>query len=468
MFGKKKHRKLELSKPRFLQPRQMLEMLESRTMLSATGGETLHSDLVYAATSGSSAADIQGYTPDEIRTAYGFSNVSLGTSTTTADGAGQTIAIVDAYNDPAIASDLAVFDSEFGIAAPPSLKVVSQNGSNALPATNAGWDGEISLDVEWAHAIAPGANILLVEAASDDTANLMTAVNYARDASGVSVVSLSWGGSEFFNWGNGGESASQLSYDADFTTPSGHQGVTFVAAAGDSGSQSGVQWPASSPNVLSVGGTTLYLNSDGSYNTELGWSGTSSGYSQVEAEPAYQDNVQDSGSRTVADVAYDADPNTGLPIYDSVAYEGETGWQDVGGTSAGAPQWAALVAIADQGRTLDGLDTLDGSSQTLPALYDLYSSPDTTGYSTYTNYFNDVQGGGGDQTHFHWGGYGNSAGSASPGDAGRWRRREGAGLTRQRHLAIPPLAASQISRLGDARATSWLHDPRRGESALRC
>jgi subtilase family serine protease len=396
----------------------MLETLESRTLMSTTTSATdqiLHSDLVYAASSSASAA-IQGYTPAQIRTAYGFNSVNLSGGAVTADGSGQTIAIVDAYNDPNISADLKVFDSEFGIAAPPSFKVVSQNGSGNLPATDAGWSGEIALDVEWAHAIAPGANILLVEAASDDTSDLMTAVDYAREAPGVSVVSMSWGGSEFFSWGGGGESDSQLSYDADFTTPTGHEGVTFVAAAGDSGSQSGVQWPASSPNVLSVGGTTLYTtDSSGTYQTEQGWSGTSSGYSQVETEPSYQDTVQDSGSRTVSDVAYDADPNTGFPEYDSVPDDGVSGWQEVGGTSCGAPQWAALVAIADQGRELDGLNTLDGATQTLPALYNLYSAPGTTGYSTYTSYFNDVSSGGGSQTRFRWGGYGNSAGSASAG-----------------------------------------------------
>jgi subtilase family serine protease len=388
-------------------------MLESRTLMSASG-EVMQPDIVHADTS-LDASDIQGYTPAQIDKAYGFDSIALSNGVT-ADGAGQTIAIVDAYSDPKIAADTAVFDSEFDLPAI-NLKVVSQTGStSSLPASNAGWAGEISLDVEWAHAIAPGATILLVEASSDNTDDLMAAVNYARNAAGVSVVSMSWGGSEFFDWGNGGESDSQLTYDADFTTPAGHQGVTFIAAAGDSGAQSGVQWPASSPNVVSVGGTTLYTSdSTGTYDAEAGWTGTSSGYSQVEAEPAYQDVVQDSGERTVADVSYDADPNTGFPIYDSVAYEGESGWQEIGGTSAGTPQWAALVAIADQGRTADNLDTLDGATQTLPTLYSLYSAPGTTDYSTYTTYFNDVTSGGGNNYRFRWGGQGNSAGSAGPG-----------------------------------------------------
>jgi hypothetical protein len=283
MFGIYRRRKAERNQPQSTgaksagksaatDNRPLFEMLESRTLMSASG-EVMQPDIVYADTS-SNASDIQGYTPAQIDKAYGFDSISLSNGVT-ADGAGQTIAIVDAYNDPKIAADTAVFDSEFDLPAI-NLKVVSQTGStSSLPASNAGWAGEISLDVEWAHAIAPGATILLVEANSDNTDDLMTAVNYARNAAGVSVVSMSWGGSEFFDWGNGGESDSQLTYDADFTTPAGHQGVTFIAAAGDSGAQSGVQWPASSPNVVSVGGTTLYTSdSTGTYDAEVGWTGT--------------------------------------------------------------------------------------------------------------------------------------------------------------------------------------------------
>ena len=198
----------------------------------------------------------------------------------------------------------------------------------------------------------PARNILLVEANSASLTNLMDAVNEARNAAGVSVVSMSWGGSEFFGW-NGTEFTGQTQYDPYFTTPTGHQGVTFIAAAGDSGVYSGVQWPASSPNVLSVGGTSLYTqDKSGTYYTETSWSGTSGGFSQVEDEPSYQATVQNTGVRTIPDVAYDADPNTGFAVYDSVADQGYVGWQEVGGTSAGAPQWAAIIAIANQARVL--------------------------------------------------------------------------------------------------------------------
>lgn len=392
-----------------------VESLERRQLLSAAT-EIMRSDAIFLRSADASTdSSIQGYFPSQISQAYEFNKITLPNGVT-ADGSGQTIAIVDAYNDPKITSDLAVFDQEFGLSAPPSFQIVNQNGSSKLPVADAGWAGEISLDVEWAHAMAPGANILLVEANTDSLTNLMDAVNYARNAAGVSVVSMSWGGSEFFGW-DGTEFTGQTQYDPYFTTPSGHQGVTFVAAAGDSGVYSGVQWPASSPNVISVGGTSLYVaDTSGTYYEEQSWSGTSGGYSQVEIEPTYQEAAQDTGVRTSPDVAYDADPNTGLAVYDSLAYEGYVGWQVVGGTSAGSPQWAALVAIADQGRVADGKATLDGASQTLPALYSLYYAPGGPTYAQYTSEFNDVidQMGGGGRFHWRFGGYG----SANPATTG--------------------------------------------------
>jgi hypothetical protein len=377
----------------------MIEGLESRQLLSSTADVLFKPAILYTQADSSAAptatttinTTVQGYTPSQIRTAYGFDNISFGPGSATANGSGQTIAIVDAYNDPNIINDLAVFDKQFGLAAPPSLQIVSQTGSTSkLPKNDAGWSGEIALDVEWAHAIAPGANILLVEASSASLSDLMSAVTYARSASGVSAVSLSWGGSEFFSWNTQGEFSGQTQYDPLFTTPAGHQGVTFVAAAGDSGSSSGVLWPASSPNVVSVGGTTLTVTSTGTYASETTWSGTTGGYSQVETEPSYQANVQTSGARSVPDVSFNGDPNSGFAVYDSLAYGGYAGWQEVGGTSAGSPQWSALVAIANQGRVAAGLGTLDGVSQTLPILYSVYPTASSTSDTTYTNTFNDV------------------------------------------------------------------------------
>jgi subtilase family serine protease len=136
------------------------------------------------------AAGVAGYTPAQIRRAYGFDQISL-TGGAAADGTGQTIAIVDAYNAPTIRADLAVFDQQFGLAPPPNFSIVNQNGGSSLPALDSGWAGEISLDVEWAHAIAPNANIVLVEANSASIQDLMAAVNTARNLPGVTTVS-SW------------------------------------------------------------------------------------------------------------------------------------------------------------------------------------------------------------------------------------------------------------------------------------
>ncbi len=362
--GSKKTRNLKRSSAAKIAP-AVLEGLESRTLFSV-------SQLIAApsldVSPDATADSIAGYSPAQIRTAYGFSSVKLGNGAA-GTGAGETIAIVDAYNDPDISGDLSTFDSEFDLGAA-SLKVVSETGSSTgLPATNAGWDLETSLDVEWAHAVAPSASILLVEANSASLGDLLTAVNYARNASGVSVVSMSWGSSEF---------SSETAYDSYFTTPSGHQGVTFVAASGDEGSYYGPQWPGSSPNVLSVGGTTLNLaNSSGTYGSETAWADSTGGISRYESEPSYQSDVQRTGKTTSPDVAYDANPNTGFAIYDSITYDGYKGWWEAGGTSAGTPQWSALVAIADQGRAVNGLATLNGASQTLPLLF-LSTTPRST------------------------------------------------------------------------------------------
>ncbi|MFI5378755.1 MAG: hypothetical protein ACHRHE_05635 [Tepidisphaerales bacterium] len=349
---------------------QSMELFESRQLLSAV----VHP--AFSLLPLAQGAGFQGYTPAQIRHAYGFDQVA-------GDGSGQTIAIVDAFNDPNITADLHMFDQKFGISDPASFKIVSQTGGAVTSVkTDAGWASEISLDVEWAHAIAPNANILLVETNSDSLTNLMAGVDYARHAAGVSAVSMSWGGGEFYT---------EAQYDGLFTTPAGHGGVTFVAASGDSGSWFGPSWPASSPNVLSVGGTSL-LTSDaaGTYAGEYGWSNSGGGISYYQPEPSYQTGAQSTGGRTTPDVAYNADPNTGFAVYDSVPYSGYAGWQIVGGTSAGAPQWAALIAIADQVRAAAGKGSLDGASATLPALYNLYSKPGTAGYASYVADFHDV------------------------------------------------------------------------------
>jgi hypothetical protein len=306
---------------------------------------------------------VAGFTPSQIRHAYGFDQIVL-SGGVVGDGSGQTIAIIAAYDQPNIAADLAAFDANFGLPAPPSFTKVNENGGTAYPPADGGWGLEISLDVEWAHAIAPGAKILLVEANSANWSDLITAVDFARNQPGVSVVSMSWGA---------GEWSGETYYDGYFTTPTGHTGVTFVAASGDNGSSGGAESPAASPNVLAVGGTQLTTDTVGDYLSETAWSGSGGGISQFEAQPGYQKGIvtQTAAHRAAPDVAFNASSASPFAVYDSFGYGG---WLQVYGTSAGAPQWAALVALADQGRALLGKGTLDGATQLLPMLYQLPAS----------------------------------------------------------------------------------------------
>ncbi len=219
------------------------------------------------------------YTPAQITAAYGLNAITFTSSsgaTVTGDGTGQTIALVETYHDPNIQASLNVFDAEYSLPQL-TLTVIDQAGTQ----TNDQWGEEEALDVEWAHAIAPGANIVVVEASpgnndSQGLTELMTAVQTAATQPGVTVVSMSWGMTEFSN---------ESSYDSNFTTP----GVTFIASSGDAGP---VNWPACSPDVLSVGGTALNATSSGAYEFESGWAATGGGLSQYEPEPAYQESVQ--------------------------------------------------------------------------------------------------------------------------------------------------------------------------------
>jgi len=267
-----------------------------------------------------------GLSPSQIKTVYNLPST----------GGSGTIAIVDAYNAPNIEKDLGTFNTKFSLPA-----CTTSNGCfekhqmrSSLP-TDSGWALEISLDVEWAHAIAPTAKILLVEARSSSLADLLAAVDYARGRSGVTAVSMSWGGSEF---------SSEAQYDSYFTSATG---ATFYASSGDSGH--GVSWPSVSSNVVSVGGTTLGFDASGALASETAWNGSGGGLSQYEPEPGYQTtfNVPNDSTakRAVPDVSYNADPASGFSVYDSTRYNRQSGWFQVGGTSAGAPQWAAIKAL---------------------------------------------------------------------------------------------------------------------------
>jgi hypothetical protein len=300
------------------------------------------------------------FTLTQVSNAYGIDAITFRSASgaiVPGNGAGETIAIIEAYHDPSLESDLHVFDQANNLP-DPQLTVINQAGSK----TNSTWASEETLDVEWAHAIAPGANILVVEARSQTLAALMSALDAAREAPGVVAISMSWGFSEM---------ADEALYDAHFTTPAGHEAITFVAASGDDGLKAGAEYPAASRDVLSIGGTTLSVDGDGNYLSETAWSGSGGGYSLYEAEPSYQDSVQSTGYRRTADVSFDANPSTGIQVYETPIHGGKGSWQTVGGTSFATPAWAALIAIADQGRALEGEDSLDGATQTLPTLYSL-------------------------------------------------------------------------------------------------
>jgi subtilase family serine protease len=274
------------------------------------------------------SASPYGYGPAQFQTAYGLTAAASSPSM-------QTIAIVDAYDDPTAESDLGLYASTYGLpqcsTANGCFTKVNQRGGTQYPRANERWALEISLDVQVAHAVCPNCKLLLVEATSDRLSSLMAAEDYAT--SHANVVSNSWGSSE---------SSRETSYDAHFD----HPGIPITVSSGDGGY--GVQWPAASQFVTAVGGTTLTLAADDSRSSETAWSGAGSGCSAYEPKPAWQ---TDSGctKRTVADVSADADPRTGAAVYDSFGYLGESGWFTVGGTSLSAPLIASVYALAANG-----------------------------------------------------------------------------------------------------------------------
>lgn len=253
---------------------------------------------------------------------------------------GQTIGIVDAYNDPTIQSDLNTYDTRYGLPTCTTsngcFTIVNQNGKSHLPTTNAGWALEISLDVETAHEICQTCKILLVEASSSSFTSIVTAENTAASLR-ATEISNSYGGSEFLG---------ETSYDSYYK----HPGVAVTVSSGDGGY--GVEYPAASPYVVAVGGTTLNLNSDNSYNYEIAWSDGGSGCSAYEKANPWQTSLADwsktgcVSERGVADVSADADPYTGAAVYDSTPYFGVSGWFQVGGTSLSSPLIAGVFALA--------------------------------------------------------------------------------------------------------------------------
>ncbi len=292
-----------------------------------------------------------GMTPATMYSVYlGVSYPSL--------GGGGTIAIVDAYDYPTAESDLNVFSSQFGLPACTTangcFKVVYASGRK--PKANCGWGQEAAIDIEWAHAMAPDAKIVLVEAASSSFTDLFAAVDVATQqvtttpgtgkSDSKGEVSMSWGGSEF---------SDETNYDSHFQ----NDGVVYFGASGDTGGAT--IYPSASPYVVAAGGTTLNLGPSGSFISETGWSGSGGGPSKYESQPSYQNGVNaNTTKRLVPDVSFDADPYTGVSVYDSARCQGMAGWLVFGGTSVSAPSLAGIInrAMSFESSSADELSTM--------------------------------------------------------------------------------------------------------------
>jgi subtilase family serine protease len=269
-------------------------------------------------------------TPNALPAGFGPADLQSAYKLPTTGGAGVTVAIVDAFDNPNVASDLATYRSTFGLPAA-SFRKVNQNGqASPLPATDVGWGEEESLDVDMVSAICPSCSILLVEANDNSLANLGASVNTAVNL-GAKFVSNSYGG---------GESSGETTSDTQFYR---HPGVAVTASSGDSGF--GVQYPAASQFVTAVGGTSLTRSSTARGWSETAWSGAGSGCSSFEVKPSFQTNLATNCSRRAeADVSAVADPNTGVAVADTFGTGGT--FFVFGGTSVAAPIIATVYALA--------------------------------------------------------------------------------------------------------------------------
>lgn len=301
------------------------------------------------------SAVLSWYGPADIQNAYDLTSVAA------LYGADQTVAVVDAYDLPTAESDLALYRSHFGL--PPCTtangcfkKVNQAGGTSSYPAPNAGWGGEIALDLDAVSATCPHCHILLVEATSDSFANLATAVNRAA-LMGATQISNSYGSDE---WSS--EGSAEPYYN--------HPGIAVTVSSGDDGY--GVQYPAASRYVTAVGGTSLVKDPGARGWLETAWAGAGSGCSAYIGKPSWQTDSSCS-TRSVADVSAVADPNTGIATYNS-----NDGWQQVGGTSLASPVVAAAYALTGSTASAAGFaysnptwfnDVTSGSNGTCPITY---------------------------------------------------------------------------------------------------
>jgi subtilase family serine protease len=326
--------------------------------------------------------------PPDIRTAYGLTSL-LNSGFT---GVGETIVIIDSYGSPTIDEDLKQFDSDYGIPDPPSFQVLAPLGTVPFDPTQPdqiGWAYETTLDVEWAHAIAPGASIVLLTSPVDETQGVqglpefLKLEQYALEHHLGKIISQSWAATENTLFPNvaGPQGPALIAAFNELFQDAAAQGVTVLAAAGDGGSQNAatysealgaptsyytfptVNFPASSPWVTSVGGTTLNVDAKDHYLFETVWNDDSigagaggGGISQLFGEPLYQlftlsPKTQEKlgGHRGIPDVSYNADDyNSAIFIYLSFLGPSNAGYYLIGGTSEGSPQWAGIVADLNQ------------------------------------------------------------------------------------------------------------------------
>jgi subtilase family serine protease len=372
----------------------------------------------------SSGTTVATYTPAQIRMAYSFPQLpALRSWLTPAQaaelGAGQTIYLIDAHHDSSATAELAAFNAAFGLPACTTAEIPVDAALPLAPAATSGcafsvvystilggmtagapvydsrWATEIAIDVEWSHATAPMARIILIEAPDSSTNSLLAAIHLAN-AMGPGVVSMSFGLPEG-SWTSSVENA--------FTNPE----MTYVAAAGDAGAK--VLWPAVSPHVVAVGGTTLSYSSAGGHRSEVVWTGTGGGVSEYTALPTYQATVPGMDTlkfRSVNDVTFNGDPATGQ--YLAVIAPGSTAtkWLSAGGTSLSTAQWAGIFALANAQRAQVAQHPL-GAPHAL--LYGLASQPEA-----YAKDFDDVTQGsdGSCASCFAWVGYDSPSGLGTP------------------------------------------------------
>lgn len=308
------------------------------------------------------------YSPQQIRNAYGLTSILNAGYT----GTGQTIIIIDSFGSPTIAQDLQTFDAGYGLPDPPAFTVLTPLGTVPFDPTNGdqvGWAAETTLDVEWAHAMAPGAHIVLLTSPVSETEGVqgmpefLALEKYALDHKLGKIISQSWGATENTLFTPAGQQVF-VNFE-DFYQRAAEEHVTVFASSGDFGSSNPdingniypfptVIYPASSPQVTAVGGTSLYADTSGKYLYEIAWFAGGGGVSQQFAQPGYQSSLSApvqqilNGHRGIPDVAYNADGSTSILIYLSFLGPSAAGYYAIGGTSEGSPQWAGIIADANQ------------------------------------------------------------------------------------------------------------------------